>query len=133
MATSKKKKLPAEEKILPAGGAQRPVSRSKSGTGAATLAQPKAGAERPDKPAEQSSPAIKLESISVSGKAAAMEFFRSQKPASDRRESCRRCSWAGELGDCREREMGPAGNGWEWYCPECGDLVFRYAFVVIDG
>jgi hypothetical protein len=120
MATSKKKKLPAEEKILPAGGAQRPVSRSKSGTGAATLAQPKAGAERPDKPPQ-------------SEKDRAMEFFRSQKPASDRRESCRHCSWVGELGDCREREMGPAGNGWEWYCPECGDLVFRYAFVVIDG
>lgn len=60
----------------------------------------------------------------------AMQFFRSQKPASGRPASCS-CSWSGELGECKEKSLGENENGWSWHCPKCGSVVLTYAFVIL--
>jgi hypothetical protein len=60
----------------------------------------------------------------------AMDWFRSQKPASGRPASCS-CGWAGELGECKEKSLGESGTGWSWHCPRCGSLLMQYAFVLM--
>jgi hypothetical protein len=127
MATSRKKKLPAENKILPGEnitlpkGAERPEPKPKAEAGpAVTLPSPrsKSGAEAATVQAERP------------GNAAAVEFFRSQKPASDRPVTCPECKFDGKLGDFRELQLGEAGTGWSWYCPKCGWVVLTYVFVL---
>jgi predicted RNA-binding Zn-ribbon protein involved in translation (DUF1610 family) len=125
-----KKKLPAEKKILPAeesvlpGGAKLTASpRSESGAaGPVTLARPAGSATGTAQPPEPPSKAKKP---------SAADFFRSQKPAADYPASCMECGWVGRLGDCKEKELGASKTGWAWNCPRCGEVVSRYAFVLI--
>jgi hypothetical protein len=60
----------------------------------------------------------------------AMDWFRSQKPASGRPASCS-CGWSGELGECKEKALGENKTGWSWHCPRCGSLLMQYAFVLM--
>jgi hypothetical protein len=60
----------------------------------------------------------------------ALDWFRSQKPASGHPASCS-CSWAGELGECKEKSLGANNTGWSWQCPKCGSQVMQYAFVIL--
>jgi hypothetical protein len=60
----------------------------------------------------------------------ALDWFRSQKPASGHPASCS-CGWAGGLGECKEKSLGENNTGWSWGCPRCGSVVMQYAFVLM--